>query len=46
MTFSVWRLEPGGAEGQLESMATGNTYDVTAHDPENASPKSGGFAQW
>src|SRR5882672_5292878 len=23
MTFSVWRLEPGGAEGQLESMATG-----------------------
>jgi len=32
MTFSVWRLEPGGAEGQLESMATGNTYDVTAPD--------------
>jgi len=27
--YSVWRLEPGGAEGQLESMATGNTYDVT-----------------
>jgi hypothetical protein len=25
MTLSVWRLEPGGAEGQLESMATGTT---------------------
>jgi hypothetical protein len=25
MTVSVWRLEPGGAEGQLESMATRTT---------------------
>jgi hypothetical protein len=26
--LSVWRLEPGGAEGQLESMAAGNTMMV------------------
>jgi hypothetical protein len=26
--LSVWRLEPGGAEGQLESMAAGNTIMV------------------
>src|SRR5438552_15204092 len=24
MIFSLWRLEPGGAEGQLGSMAAGN----------------------
>ena len=28
MSLSVWRLEPGGAEGQLESMAAGNTMMV------------------
>src|ERR1700730_9167397 len=43
--LSVWRLEPGGAEGQLESMAAGNIYDGTARSRQSASPKSCNFAQ-
>jgi len=35
MIFSVWRLEPGGAEGQLGSMAAGNTMMVPPK-PEKA----------